>query len=133
MNFKEALIAHLQGQNVEVCGVATATPWKPFMLYHGNIPMHLIDDPAFGGGCEYRLAPRTILVNGVEVPAPETEAPKHEQRYFISDPTCEDGVSEFAWVNDRTDNRCLRLGIVYLDQESAMARAKAMLITQESV
>lgn len=131
MNFKKALIAHLQGEKVQAKKFAEWIAFEKWICDSVTLKGALTDD--FANACQFRLAPRLILVNGVKVPAPETDAPKHDQIYFISDPTCEDGVSEFAWVNDKTDNRYLRLGIVYLDQESAIARAKAMLITQEAV
>ena len=129
MNFKEALIAHLRGEKVQAKKFDEWIAFEKWICDSVTLKDALADD--FANACQFRIAPRMIVVNGVQVPAPETEAPKHDQIYFISDPTCGDGVSEFSWVNDKTDNRYLRLGIVYIDQESAIARAKAMLITQE--
>lgn len=131
MTFKEALIAHLQGHKVEVCGVATVSPWRPFMEYHGNVTMHLIDNADFAGACEYRVAPRTILVNGVEVPAPEKDEPEYGESYFLVQSDEEDYVCALAWTGDDCDWRWLNRGLVYLDKESAIARAQAMLVTQE--
>jgi len=131
MTFKEALIAHLQGQKVEVCGVSTNPPWKPFMEYHGNVSMKYVDDPDFAGACEYRLAPRTILVNGVEVPSPEKVSPEVGATYYVPDQSEESLAYGFSWGDDEMDARFLERGLVYLDKESAIARAKAMLIAQE--
>ena len=36
-----------------------------------------------GDGFEYRLAPRTIMIGDMEVPAPETEAPPSNTVYWI--------------------------------------------------
>ena len=131
MNFKEALIAHLQGEKVEV-RTEPSHAWMDFGYGVSHVTVRDINEFS-KSPFEYRIAPRMIVVNGVQVPAPETEAPAHDQIFFISDPTNEEGFSEMYWRNDRIDKSYLRLGIVYLDKESARARAKAMLITQEGV
>lgn len=131
MTFKEALIAHLQGEKVEVSGVSTMPPWRPLMEYHGGVPMRYIDDPDFAGACEYRIAPNTILVNGVEVPAPQKDAPLTGTPCFLPFITTEGLYTQAPWRGVSVNTRWLERGLVYLDKESAIARAKAMLITQE--
>ena len=129
MTFKEAMIAHLQGQKVQVFHTVTGVKklWE-----------ELIDENYFGAlisGADklysFRLAPNTILVNGVEVPAPEKDAPQDEESYFLVQSDHDEYALEMVWTGHDCDWRWLRLGLVYLDQESAIARAKAMLITQE--
>lgn len=132
MTFKEALIAHLQGQKVEVRAAQMDVPWQEFMTYHGQCYLAQINDPAFGGACEYRLAPRTILVNGVEVPAPGKDAPADGETYFIPDLYSESMCYEYKYRGESEMHKLfLERGLIYLDKESAIARAKAMLITQE--
>lgn len=102
------------------------------MEYHGNVSMKYVDDPDFAGACEYRIAPRTILVNGVEVPAPEKDAPKDGDRYFSPSVTMAHSFSEhYTWDGSDFDQSALDRGVVYLNEDHAVARAKAMLITQE--
>ena len=129
MTFKEALIAHLQGQKVQVFHTVTGVKklWE-----------ELIDENYFGAlisGADkiysFRIAPKTILVNGVEVPAPEKEAPPVDTEYFVPHCLDRDAYEAFYWAQDELDARLLERGLVYLDKESAIARAKAMLITQE--
>ena len=74
MTFKEALIAHLQGQKVE-CREGVGYSWQSFAEYYCNTRMSTMMTNGYSEGYEFRLAPRTILVNGVEVPGPEKEAP----------------------------------------------------------
>lgn len=131
MNFKEALIAHLRGEKVQVKKFDEWMAFEKWICDSVTLKDALADD--FANACQFRIAPRMIVVNGVHVSAPETEAPKLGQRYFISDPTYEQGFSEVTWRNDIADNKYLRIGIVYLKKESARARANAMLITQEEV
>lgn len=80
---------------------------------------------------EFRLAPRTIRVNGVEVPAPERVAPISGTKYYVPD-TCSYGLCfGVTWENQEYDTNSFQRGLVYLHKEDAIARAKAMLLTQE--
>lgn len=131
MNFKEALIAHLQGEKVEV---QQFTHWEPLMhwIARGNASLcGALSDVGFATACEFRLAPRTIRVNGVEVPAPEMVAPEKGRTYYVPDLAEGDCCYDYTWVNDLFDVRTLERGLVYLTKEDAIARAKAMLLTQE--
>lgn len=79
----------------------------------------------------FRLAPRTIRVNGVEVPAPEKVAPEKGSTYYIPDIGVDTFYYEHKWFNDRFDLKNLERGLIYRNTEDAIARAKAMLLTQE--
>lgn len=79
----------------------------------------------------FRLAPRTIIVNGVEVPAPEKEAPEYGADYFIPMTTCPMGYAKMVWTGDVDNVYALQEDLLYLNKEDAIARAKAMLITKE--
>ena len=129
MTFKEALIAHLQGQKVQCMGCEGT--WKPLMEKIGEGLIRYVDTQSYMSGCSFRIAQRTILVNGVEVPAPEKVAPEVSATYYVPDQSEESLAYGFSWSDDDMDARFLERGLVYLDKESAIARAKAMLITQE--
>lgn len=74
---------------------------------------------------QFSLAPRTHMVNGFEVPSPESEEPEGE--YFIPDidhvSYCYAGV----WSDHRLDEMRLERGLIHLTDEAAIANAKAML------
>lgn len=80
---------------------------------------------------KFRLAPHTICVNGVEVPAPEKVAPEKGSTYYIPDVGVDTFYYKHKWLNDRFDLKNLERGLVYLNKEDAIARAKAMLLTTE--
>ncbi len=80
---------------------------------------------------EFRLAPRTILVNGVEVPAPERVAPEEDSEYFNPNVFMDEMFSNEEWIGSASNFRELERGLVYLRKEDAIARAKAMLLTKE--
>lgn len=128
MDFKEALISHLQGGMVE-CNPANSG-WMPFIEYFDHLLR--IDDfckDDFACAIEFRLAPRTVTVNGVEVPAPESVAPEEGTYYFVVALHLDDLFSEEVWCGDEEDGLWLSKGLVYFSKEYTIARAKAMLIT----
>ena len=79
----------------------------------------------------FRIAPRTIIVNGVEVPAPEAAYPEDGVDFYVPDLAEADLFSEGNWDEAEWDLNALDRGLVYLRKEDAIARAKAMLITKE--
>lgn len=131
MTFKEALIAHLQGEKVQIKKFAEWKMFDQWLLDSAGIALLDCMSDGFASACQFRLAPRTILVNGVEVPAGEKEAPSKGATYYVPDHGEESLAYDFSWGDDDMDARFLERGLVYLDEESAIARAKAMLITQE--
>lgn len=65
------------------------------------------------------LRPHTITINGVEVPAPETQAPKLGTKYWVLHYNAKNEVAEQTWVNDRMDNLWLNRGLVHLSRKNA--------------
>lgn len=75
---------------------------------------------------KYELKPRTHVVNGFTVPAPESEAPEDGDQYYYASPAYENWHDDHTWENDKFDNRLLVRGGVFLTPEAAIANAKAM-------
>lgn len=76
----------------------------------------------------YRKKQKTILVNGFEVPAPETVGRLNPgQQYFV--PSVANTVYFFAtcWNDDACDIENLKRGIIHLSSKNAIKHAKAML------
>lgn len=126
MNFKEALIAYFQGEKVEVN--YNNQGWSCFSKEFSAIPLDALKPFYDASGYEFRLEPRTITVNGVEVPAPEKVAPENGY-YYLPLPSKENRYTTEYWDGSEFDVRVLVEGLVYLNKEDAIARAKAMLIT----
>lgn len=130
MNFKQALIAHLQGERVEKKS-EWSTGWVDlFKGMEGATIAHLLNENC-GSHCKFRIAPRTILCNGVEVVAGESVAPEYDSDYFTVELERFDMVNKCAWTEHKIDFIRLERGLVYLHKEDAIARAKAMLITTQ--
>lgn len=79
----------------------------------------------------YRIAPpkdRTIMVNGFEVLAGEVEAPARGARWYHAAVDSEEWCcGPFRWLDSNWGNCYLQRGLLYLDKDAAIARAKAML------
>lgn len=80
---------------------------------------------------EIRYPKKTIIVNGIEVPSPEKSKLKNRQSYFVSATDDDNFYIESCWCNDDRDNHRLNNGLIYLKEEDAISRAKAMLIFKE--
>lgn len=125
MRFKDALIAHLQGEKVE-CNDGES--WVEIFPAFNNVSCGRI--PEAGVGWKFRIKPRTVMCNGVEVPAPERVAPKVNDAYFLPHVFSDELYIERSNFNEGLTDSHVGMGIVYLNKEDAIARAKAMLITK---
>ena len=76
---------------------------------------------------KYRIKPRTITVNGFEVPEPMREAPEIGSRYWIATTTGQTLAGDAVWNADIADLLWLSRGICHYTKEAAIAHAKAML------
>lgn len=80
-----------------------------------------------GDGFEYRLAPRTIMIGDMEVPAPETEAPPSNTVYWIPNIDLRGKAIRYKWDSDGVDRTYLRHGWLHLTEEAAFQHAKALI------
>lgn len=75
---------------------------------------------------DIRIKPKTHIVCGHEIYAPETEMPADGTEYFI--PEAKDVDCDIFTVSgdgDYMDWRCLKSGIMYITEEDAIAHSKA--------
>jgi gluconate kinase len=73
------------------------------------------------------MYPKTRVINGFEVPAHETTKPDCGTTYFTPSLAHITMVVCHKWNNDDFGTRMLKRGIVFLNEEDAIANAKAML------
>ena len=83
--------------------------------------------PEWNDHFEYRRKPKTITVNGIEVPEPIREAPKVGEKFFFVDLSVSTLTTHFSWENDAFDRDWLNKGLLHFTKEAAIAHAKAML------
>lgn len=116
LTHREAAQAVLDGETL-MCNTGEA------MQYRG---IHLSADRLNTPSPYYR-APRVFTHPGGTCPAPETEAPSRKATYWTPDLYEDDFVYGYEWECDSFDLKKLRLGLVYLTREAAIARAELML------
>lgn len=79
---------------------------------------------------KYRVkpdAPKTIKVNGFDVPEPMREAPADDADYYVGSTTDINWCCGYTWDGCGFDYRILHRGAVHSTKEAAVAHAKAML------
>lgn len=101
-----------------------AEPWKYYEeLISGtwcNCQNHL----CFYENLEYRLKPRTININGFEVPEPLRNEPSDGTDYYVLDMS---EISEMKWTSDVSEHQWLKAGIIHLTREAAEKHLEALL------
>jgi hypothetical protein len=95
--------------------------------YNGSRWKILSKNPEWHKNAEYRRKPKTININGFEVPEPVREPLEAGQEYYA--PCLDIGslYCNFTWNYDNYDFKLLERGIIHLDKESAIKHAKALL------
>lgn len=81
----------------------------------------------------YRIKPKTININGHEVPEPLRAAPKYNTTYYITSVHNKEPYRAYIWHDDDIDTILLKRGICHLNKEAAIAHAKALLSFTETV
>jgi hypothetical protein len=70
------------------------------------------------------IKPKTININGFEVPEPVREKLDNGDRYWVSGAA---SSFETAWADDDRDNNYLNLGLIHLTKEAAELHREALL------
>ena len=84
-------------------------------------------NPVWGRHMEYRRKPRTITINGIEVPEPVREPLTLNQDYYAVRLEYPDGFLKPTWCHSVRDSRYLVAGLIHLTEEAARKHAEALL------
>lgn len=90
-------------------------------------------NPLWHEDCEYRRKPRTININGFEVPEPVRSVIGFGDEYWIPDVSFSDLVLEHCWRCGHQDYMWLKRGLVHLTREAAESHARALLSFTELI
>ena len=71
--------------------------------------------------------PKTIKVNGFDVPEPMRDEPAENATYAVAQPSEGDYYNEFSWGGCLLETNWLQRGLLHSTKEAAVAHAKAML------
>ena len=109
----------------------TVQPWKRWEFkFEGEDDWNGLEEPAvWRKDCEYRHKPRTVNINGFEVPEPVRSPLENGTIYYISYISAPDDALawECRWRSDKYDFNYLKKGIVHLVEEAAIKHAEALL------
>lgn len=86
----------------------------------------LFSHPMWDEESQYRRKPRTIKVNGFDVPELVTNSLKVNDYYWLADPTCNNYTRQLRWCNDNMDLFWLTRGLIHSTKEAAVKHAMAM-------
>ena len=126
------MTGHVHAENMRLYAedaAETAEPWLRWESASQNgswasLRVH----PAWYSDMRYRRRPRTININGIEVPEPCRTAPARNSTYWV--PTTADPCAlawRCSWDNCEVDRIRLNFGIVHLTREAAEIHARALL------
>ena len=93
----------------------------------GYILIDCEDDYILATEKELTIKPKTIKVNGFDVPEPLREAPENAADVFLPDPCNIDCYRHMRWYYFDYEKKILQRGLCHLTKEAAIAHAKAML------
>ena len=101
-------------------------PWKLWQVFTLGRWFKLEQHPEWDDENEYRQIPKTININGHEVPEPMREKPEMYSTYYFIRLDVKGGYLRDVWANEVTDNRRLEAGICQATESGIIAHAKAL-------
>lgn len=127
MNHREILQALLDGETL-VRGKTTVNLINDCLVYDlgttEQVPVHnlCVDIPSL-----WKIKPKTININGFEVPEPLRTKLNYAQTYYIVDLSTSRVVETDHWDDTSMDNRRLEAGLIHLTKEAAEKHREALL------
>lgn len=115
----ETLIGISKGEDFEILDEGV---WKSTWLH----PLVFIKEDI-----KIRIKPKTITVNGVDVPVPMREKPQYGDQYYIADITAGSLYFQLSWEDDPADDIWIKRGLVHTTKEAAIAHSKAMIANNQ--
>lgn len=100
-------------------------PWTHFQVSYDSVEwFDCLQELRFLPKHNYRLKPRTININGFEVPEPLMLAPvRGTECYFIRTPY----IERESYIGGDTDTKLLKAGLIHLTRENAEKHLEALL------
>jgi len=111
----------------------TVQPWKRWEFkFEGEDDWNGLEEPAvWRNDCEYRRKPRTVNINGFEVPEPVRTPLENGTIYYATYLFSLDESVHTIWSGDSFDIKCLEKGLIHLTEEAAIKHADALLAELE--
>ena len=98
--------------------------WEVSMTESGDEYRNLFRHPDWAVTRKYRRKPKTILINGHEVPKPHRTPLEDGEKYWV--PSIIRGATSTHWQDDGIDNHYLKNGFIHLTKEAAEKHFNAL-------
>lgn len=106
----------------------TDKPWERWEFKGGDAGFNrCLKHPEWQEQFEYRRKPKTITVNGVEVPEPIRKEPEIGDKYYLVYPITGNFFIDYSWTNSKQEKQWLEKGLLQQTRHAAIAHAKAMI------
>lgn len=102
------------------CRLKNHTAWNIVMT--NDIAALVCGDSRYA----FRIKPKTVMFNGLELPMYETTAPQKGTHYYVASPASIEFALSLRWDSHSVDHNKLNRGLVFLKEEDAVAWGKAM-------
>jgi hypothetical protein len=130
---------HIHAESMALYAQDALTADKPWKLWEfkdiqDSSWNDMIDHPTWCIDALYRRKPKTININGFEVPQPVREPFLNNwEIYYVTDiSNVKDGYLNSRWTNDLSDHSRLKAGLIHLTKEAAALHSKALLSFTET-
>lgn len=106
-----------------------AEPWKLWESSTDGVQWctHKHSHPDWVPEMQYRRKPKTININGFEVPEPVRKPLQECEIYWVADNVRPELSDYYMWRGDKFDQEALSRGIIHRTKEAAQQHAKALL------
>lgn len=122
--YADILIAVANGENIQIQHYDIRAEWDN--VDYQTVLSHIYSDK--GTGC-IRIKPKTIMINGHEVPEPLRVKPEYSSEYYYpSIGIYTDTAYDYShWTDGVLDNERFNCGILHSTEEAAIKHAEALL------
>lgn len=104
----------------------TDRPWERWIFLSKYGWLELGDHPTWNEGTQFKRKPRTININGYEVPEPVRSKPESGAEVFMVNLNNSQPVTVTFFIAD-VDTPALKHGLLHTTREAAELHAKALL------
>lgn len=101
--------------------------FKHFQVMADGEWRHLNSDFEFRPDKKYRLIPKTININGHQVPEPVREPLEYGTWFYVPSTDCVEMVAKIKWTGDEYCEHYLRSGIIHTNSAAAICHTVALL------
>ena len=105
----------------------TETPWKRWEFFYGTVWHECSTAMSWDECTQYRRKPRTININGFEVPEPMREAPEVGTAFYVPNLSEPDNPNKSGWHQCYLKQGWLCSGLAHASREAAVIHAEALL------